>query len=287
MRPHNLVRLASKVYNTPHLITASAFNVVLDYLEKRNSFDINFQVGGDSSQEVETQTGAVGESGVGFLYVDGSLTYKPVITACGEVGTSYKSLVSQTLELIEAGTKTIVMEVSSGGGEASHVFETANYIRQLCDDHDVALIGYADTMACSAAYGLICVADVVIANPSAELGSIGCVVALMDTSKAMEMAGLKRVFITSGEAKVPFAEDGSFKPEFIESVQERVNSLNQEFASHVSKYTSLDTKTIMDFEAKVFEAEEALSNGLCDAVMTTSEFMQYVATYHKGIKNEA
>jgi hypothetical protein len=50
---------------------------------------------------------ADGLSGCGVLYVDGSLTYKPVMTLCGEAGTSYQSLVAQVEEMAEAGVKTI------------------------------------------------------------------------------------------------------------------------------------------------------------------------------------
>lgn len=279
---HSLFRLSSKVYNTPHLITPSAFSTILDYFEYRNSSEFRMDV-----MPLDDDTGedddAENADGIGILCVDGSLTYKPVMTMCGEAGTSYKSLVEATQELASAGVKTIVMEVSSGGGEASHVFQTANDIRSICDDNGIKLIGYADTMACSAAYALVCVCDVVVANPSADLGSIGCVVALLDTSKAMEKAGLKRIFVTSGESKVPFAEDGSFKESFLEDIQSEVDRLNAEFADHVSKHTGLDSKTIMGFQAKVFNAEEALKRGLCDAVMTNKEFAQFVAQTQKEI----
>ena len=59
-------------------------------------------------------------------------------------------------------------------------------------------------MACSVYYALIAQCDEVIANPDAIVGSIGCCVALTDVSKAMEMEGVKRIFITSGSNKVPF-----------------------------------------------------------------------------------
>lgn len=283
---HSLLRLSSRVYNTPHLITRESLSVILDYLDSRNSLEFRL----DAS--TETPAGAVNivaetpAPDVGLLRVDGSLTYKPVMTMCGEAGTSYQSLVRQTEDLIAAGVKTIVMEVSSGGGEASHVFETANEIRTLCDDNNIKLIGYADTMAASAAYALISVCDVVIANPSAQVGSIGCVVALLDTSVAMEKAGLKRIFVTSGESKVPFDDKGAFKKSFLDDIQTRVDELNEDFTAHVSQYTGLAPKTITGFEAKVFSAKESVELGLISAVMTNKEFAQYVAQSTKE-SNEA
>lgn len=280
MPTHSLIRLTQKVYNTPHLITPEAFNVILDYLDTRNHVGkIEMAIDDDGYTEKEKPFA----NGLGVLRVDGSLTYKPVMTLCGEAGTSYQSLVAQVEEMAEAGVKTIVMEVTSGGGEASHVFQACEDIRAIVDENGIKLIGYIDTIGASAAYALSCICDEVIANPSAGVGSIGCVVALMDASKAYEKAGLKRIFITSGENKVPFAEDGSFKKEFLDDIQESVNKLNTEFATHVSKYTGLSVDTIMGFQAKVFDAEEALERGLVNQVMTNKEFAAYVAKLHKGI----
>lgn len=279
---HSLYRLRAKVHNVPHLITPEAFNVILDYLDYRTSDD--FVIKADVAAAPPYQS-APTSNGVGVLRVDGSLTYKPVMTMCGEAGTSYTSLVDQVEEMAEAGIKTIVMEVTSGGGEASHVFQACEDIRAICDEFGINLIGYADTVAASAAYALIATCDEVIANPSACLGSIGCVVALMDTSKAMEQAGLKRIFITSGESKVPFAEDGSFKQEFLDEIQADVNRLNEEFAAHVNKYTGIPVDDIMGFQAKVYDAKEAVERGLANKVMTNKEFAAYVAQLHKGTMN--
>lgn len=275
---HSLFRLTQKIYNTPHLITPEAFSIILDYIDARNAGQVELY----SEGEFETEKPKQYADGMGVLTVSGSLTYKPVMTMCGEAGTSYQSLVAQVEEMAEAGVRTIVMEVSSGGGEASHVFQTCEDIRAICDEYGIKLIGYADTMAASAAYALISICDEVIANPSASVGSIGCVVALMDASKAYEAAGLKRIFITSGENKVPFAEDGSFKESFLADIQESVDKLNDEFTAHVSKFTGLSTKEIKGFQAKVFDADKALELGLVNKVMTNKQFVAYVAQIHKG-----
>ena len=278
MSNHGLYRLYASLHNTPHLITPESFNVVLDYFELRSSEGFKLMAVSD----VEARPVGESRGSLGVLRVDGSLTYKPVMTMCGAAGCSYSDLVSQVEEMAEAGVKTIVMEVTSGGGEASHVFEAADDIRAICDEAGIKLIGYADTMAASAAYALIAVCDEVIANPSACLGSIGCVVALLDTSKAMEQAGLKRIFVTSGESKVPFADDGSFKKEFLDEIQADVNRLNVEFAAHVSKHTGVPMETIMGFQAKVFDANEAVSLGLANTVMSNKQFAKYVASLHLG-----
>lgn len=281
---HSLFRLASSIYNTPHAVSPASLNVVLDYLEHRNG-DVEFARFNDSSRHRDEDDEKY-PNGLGILRVDGTLTYRPVMTMCGEVGTSYQSLVRRTEEMAKAGVSTIVMEVSSGGGQATCCFETAQEIREICDDNGISLIGYADEMAASAAYALLCVCDTVIANPSAMVGSIGVVVALLDDSKAMSNAGLKRIFLTAGQSKVPFEADGTFKESFLEDIQARVDTLNEEFLSHVSAHTGLDTEVVRGFEAKTFDAKTALSNGLVNSVMTAKEFAQYIAHITKE-PNEA
>ncbi len=279
---HGLLRLRAKLHNTPHLITADALAPILEYFDARST-------AGFERIEWEEADSAVSEDekpyadGLGVLRVDGSLTYKPVMTMCGEAGTSYVSLVRQVEEMAAAGVRTIVMEVSSPGGEASHCFQTADEIRSICNEHGIRLIGYADTIAASGGYALIAICDEVIANPDATLGSIGVVVALTDVSKAYEKAGVKRIFITSGANKVPFAADGSFKEEFLAELQTHVDQIADKFAQHVSTYTGLDVDTIKGLEAGVFVGQEAVDKGLANKVMTNKEFATYVAALHKGI----
>lgn len=272
MKAHSMTRLLSSLYNKPHLVVPETLDVVLDYLVSRNTDDFKFAVEKYESPQIGFRQGKFG-----VLQVEGALTYKPVATMCGEAGTSYKALVEQVEEMAADGVKTIIMEVSSGGGEAAHCFETAEDIRAIADENGIELIGYADGLACSAAYALISICDEVIANPSATVGSIGCVVALMDSSKAMEKAGLKRIYITSGENKVPFDNDGAFKQSFLDDIQADVNRLNSEFANHVSKHTGLDVESIMALQAKTFSAEDAKSIGLVNTVMTSKQFAAYVA----------
>jgi ClpP class serine protease len=275
---HELHKLASTIWNKPHLISPDAFNVILDYIDARNR-GINLMLPtSDPDNDMGQDTDDDDDLGVAVINIDGSLTYKPVVTMCGEVGTSYESLREDVEEALEAGYSTIVLNVSSGGGESSHCFETAEDIRAMCDQADANLIAYVDTHAYSAAYALIVIADEVIVNPSASVGSIGAVVALMDTSKAMEQQGLKRIFISAGDQKVPFDDDGSFKQDFLDKIQQEVNVLNSQFIDFVSKYSHIDAKVIRDFQAGVFNAQDAVANGLANKIMTNKEFATYIAS---------
>lgn len=275
---HNLFRLQESLYGVPHLITESALAPILEYLNQRNSADFKAPEKMDVKKANEpSKVGHIGE-----IAVDGALTYKPVNTACGPSGVSYQGLLEQVETLIEGGVTTLIMTHSSPGGEAAHCFSTAQDIRAMCDANGVKLISYIDTMSASASLALGIVADEVIIHPSATTGSIGCVVALMDKSKAMADAGLKPIYIASTPGKTPFQNDGSFSEEFLAQVQEDVTRLGTQFAEHVSTHTGIDVETIKSMNAKMFHAEAALEAGLVNKVMDHNQFTDYVLSLHKG-----
>lgn len=278
---HSLYRLAQKAWNTPHLITQEALSPILEYLSTRN---------GDQSpvfaivptKQAPKKVEMV--ANYGEICIDGTLTYKPLQAACSPEGCSYQGILEQAEELIASGVDTIIMTHSSPGGEASHAFSTAQELRQMCDDNSVRLISYIDTYSASASYLLACVADEIVIHPSASAGSIGCVVALTDFSKAMEMSGIKTQYIASTPGKTPFADDGSFSKEFLSQIQEDVTRLGNQFAQHVSDFTSIPVADVLALDAKMFHAEKALSIGLVNQILDHNQFAAYLAE-PKGNEN--
>jgi ClpP class serine protease len=277
-KAHNIVRLASTIFNTPQLITAEGFDPIAKYLSRRIT-DADFAIYKKEDDEKynkdEDDLEMIGS--VGVVQISGSLSYRPVYTLCGEVGTSYMGLIEQTQALIDAGAKTIVYEVDSPGGMAAHCFDTADTLREMLTEAGVKSIAYLDGTSASAAYALSCIADEVIAHPSASAGSVGCIVCLLSDAKALEQEGYKRLTITSTPGKSPFAEDGSFSEQFLNKLQEDVNRLGAEFVAHVAKFTGVSEADIAAQDAQCFHAEAALEKGLVNAIMNHREFSAYVA----------
>ena len=131
------------------------------------------------------------------------------------------------------------------------------------------IITYVDGTMASAAYALGCIGDEIIMNPDAQAGSIGVVIALHDEHLKEEMEGEKTIYIYAGESKVPFAEDGSFKQEFLDDLQADVNYTYGKFTSHVAEMRGLTEEAVIATQAKVFKTPDAISLGLADKEMTT------------------
>lgn len=275
-----LLRLTSKLYNTPHLMLPVALERAMSYLEDRNN---------QASLAVELEKEAspreiqyVEETKTGVIPVHGSLTYIQYASMCGEVSCSYQQITQDFNTLVEQGAKTIVLDVDSTGGEAYGMMETGRYLRKKADEIDVKLIAYVDGIAASAAYGIASAAHQIIINQDAEAGSVGVVVRLRNANKAMKNAGVEDTYIYAGDSKIPFDADGEWRQDFLSELQEKVDSLYQDFVGYVSQMRGIDVGVVKSTQAKVLSAKQAINLGLVDKQMTREEFYTYLADLVEG-----
>lgn len=194
-------------------------------------------------------------------------------------------IIADVESLISSGAKTIVFDTDSPGGEAYGVFESAKRIRTMADQAGVKVITYVDGMAASAAYALASISDEIIMNPSAEVGSIGVVVRLRNTNKAMKTMGVEDTYVFAGKSKIPFNAEGDFAEEFLSDLQEKVNVLYGEFTSHVAQMRGMTAEAVTNTEAKTFLADKAIQLGLADKAMEVEEFYSYLSTVASGETN--
>lgn len=272
---HKLTLLTKKLNNTPLLIEPASFESILEYLSDRNTGEMAITASHQPKQERHLNFNQ--DTMVGLIEIDGALTYKTTgwEAFCG--GTSYESIVEQFNAMSNQGMKTLVLWADSGGGEAYAMMETGRYLRKQADEMGIQIITYVDGLSASACYGITCIADRVVMNPNSEAGSIGVVVRLMNDSKALEKAGYERTFVYAGGNKVPFEEGGEFRKDFLDDIQYKVDSLYEEFTGYVSEMRNIPVDQVKSTEAKVFMAEDAVSLGLADVLMTHEEFSEYLA----------
>lgn len=275
---HSLLRLKEKICNTPHLMHPASFEIVIQYLNERNSEDFKLDTAVEDNRESNSRYSYNKDIGVAVLNIDGPLSYKPVTMMgfdCG--GASYQQIKEDFTYLVDSGAKTIALSVSSGGGEAFQMMPTANYMRKLATENDVRIITYVDGLSASAAYGLSVIADELIMAPSSEVGSVGVLVRLLNDSKALEKEGYERTFISAGDDKIPFDADGSFRKEFLEDIQGKVDTLYEEFTGFVAEHRNLSVEAVKSTQARTFLPKEAIELGLADRVMTLEEFYTHLA----------
>jgi len=282
MAAHKLPRFSKSILDKPQLIHKDKFLEIANILEDRSQYmklreeavasfnDMDALFGGKDSDDSVP-------SNIGVLRIDGPLTAKASMfePICG--GASYENLIKYTQEFISEGKDTILMHISSPGGEAFKMFSTADRIKKLCKDNDIRLVAYVDNQAASAGFGLAVIADEIIAHPeSSSIGSVGVIISMVDNSSALEKAGLKRVFVSAGSAKHPYDEDGGFKDTFLGGLQKDVDKLYTKFITHVASNRGLSEELVRGTEANTYDADEALSLGFIDKTMEESELYEYL-----------
>ena len=270
-----LLRLTSILYNTPHLMLPASLERVFTYLDDRNNHaELAVQL---EKKPKERNVQYVAETQVGVLSVSGPLTYIEYEAMCGEQNSSYQQIVDDFDKLCSMGAKTIVMDVDSPGGMAYGMTETGRYLRKKADEKGIQLVAYVDGLSASAAFGLSVAAHEIIANPDAELGSVGVVVKLRNMNKAMNNAGVEDTYIYAGDSKIPFKEDGSFREDFLADIQYKVDALYQQFTEYVADMRGIDVGVVKSTQAKVLIAQDAIKIGFADKVMTREDFSNYLA----------
>jgi len=209
-------------------------------------------------------------------YKVGSYGIVPIVGPIGKgltpfermTGASDLNLVSAQIDafLDDAEVQTIVFHVDSPGGVVGGVEEVARKIA----NSSKPTIAYTDGMMCSAAYWLGSSADRVIASPSADVGSIGVYMNLIDVSQAYADMGVKAVVIKSSATpyKAAGIEGTSLSQEQINYFQSEVDAIYTDFVASVKtkrKMASDDAMKGQSMSGKI-ASSMGLLTGLSDSL---------------------
>lgn len=295
MSKRTLTNLSKKAFNTPLYITEDSLAPITNYLsdpertlklmqfEKENNIEdttplmrSDFDRDGEYRRYILESKGINPDTMIGTIDVKGTLVNRAGQTqACVEL-TSYERIKSQFQAQVNEGVKTVVMQIDSGGGEAYRLFGSAKAVRKIADDNGVKIIAYSDGATCSAAFGWASIADEIIANPNARVGSVGVVIQLYNDSKYLEKLGVERSFVYAGKNKIPFDKAGAFTDDFISSLQESVDKSYTQFTNFIATNRNMSVDDVVNTNAKVFDAEEAMKVGFVDKIMEIEEFEEYL-----------
>jgi protease IV len=110
-------------------------------------------------------------------------------------------------------------------------------------------------------------ASQIITNEMAEVGSIGVVAVIEDTSGMYEREGVKVHVISTGSMKGAFADGAPVTDEMLEDLQDKVDAINTVFKSTILSGRSIDSETLDKIaDGRTYTAKQALDFGLIDSV---------------------
>lgn len=216
--------------------------------------------------------GTASPGAVGVVPIYGPMTRRDTLMSLLFGGTSTVRVAQQVNALAaDESIGTILMLIDSPGGQAAGVGEAAAAIRNARQAKPV--VALTTGMMGSAAAWLGWQASEVIASPDAMVGSQGVFGVHVDTSKALEMAGIKPTYIASSDAKVGGNPGLPLDDETRAEMQALVDETNRLFVADTAEGRGITPAQVREQygNGSVFHAREAKKRGMVDRIESYSQ----------------
>jgi signal peptide peptidase SppA len=166
--------------------------------------------------------------------------------------------------LDDSAVRAIVLAINSPGGQIDGINELANMIRAANAVKPVT--AYVDGLAGSGAYWLASAAGRIVADETAQLGSIGVLATVLDDRGAEERHGVKRYEIISSQS--PLKRTDPATDEGRAQLQQMVDTMAQVFIDKVAQFRGTTAARVeRDFgRGAVLPAAAAVAAGMADAL---------------------
>lgn len=163
----------------------------------------------------------------------------------------------------DPGTSAIILHLDSPGGTVTGVPELAAKIRAWSAQKPI--YAFTDTLCASAAYWLAAACTGLACAPTAEVGSIGVYMALIDESEAWAKEGYKLVLVKAGARKAEGIPGSALSPETVAAWQAEVDAIYALFTADVAASRPGVAPAAM--QGQTFMGAAALEAALVDAVV--------------------
>ena len=254
-------RLLTRLYNTPLAIAQSKLDVLTSEVTlKLLAGESLSSVPSPDRQDVPQQTSVI--------RVFDSLVSK---NGGGDSGsTSYESITNQINSAISNGSTKLTFYIDSPGGEVNGLFGLAAFIASL-PSKGIETEAVTDGSATSAAYVIASACQTIHATESSILGSIGVIMTLINVAEADKKAGIEYTILRSKEDKALINPHEPLATKAIEDATKMLSVLDNIMNKTVSENRpTLSMDTIMSLAGGTVLAEEALSLGLIDGIVTSA-----------------
>ena len=202
------------------------------------------------------------QNGVAIVPVGGVLVSdaSPWQRMCGYV--DYNDVLSDVAdaEANPAVRKTVLL-CDSPGGMAQGAPEAAAALL----NRKKQMVAYTQGQMDSACYFLACAADAIYIRPSAEAGSIGTKIAILDSSEAYKMNGYKVEVFASGQFKAEGTPGTSLTPAQRKDIERTMNTINDMFTGFVKANRSRIDEDSM--QGQVFVGPDATAANIADGLV--------------------
>lgn len=225
------------------------------------------------------------EDGIASVAIEGPILRKPDIFARVFMGATDSEEIHNALR--EAGdradVKAVFLDIDSPGGTVLGTPELGAAVASLNERKPV--YAFSSGLMCSAAYWIASQARAIYATPSARVGSIGVVQAILDDSAALENRGLKVEVFAVGKYKSIGAPGTPLTDDQRDHIQSNLAETARDFhAAVLSRGRAIPAEAM---EGQTFSGKQAQRFNLAGMVPDRAEAMRRLRVYHAAVDTGA
>lgn len=215
------------------------------------------------------------QDNVAIIPIHGTIAQRMNLMTDVSGGTSSEMLVKDLKEATASNEiKGIILSMDSPGGAVAGTQKAAKAVEEARKVKPVYAL--TDGMMASAAYWIGSAAEkVYVGSEVDQLGSIGVIAKVRNTTKAQEMAGIKTQEIIAGKYKNAGSENADMTDEMLQVLQDQVDAIYRVFVGDVARYRGTGVKQVLSSMAdgRVFVGDQAISAGLADGYSTVEQLI--------------
>lgn len=278
-----LGHIANQVIGKPMMITPYQLDVIAHAIRERIGLSTVDRISSevlDSREQFATSGQAYKQrrhekifhdhDGCAVIPIDGTLVHRfgyldPMCGITGYDGISDKlEAASNDREI-----KRVWLDLNSPGGSTTGLFALVRKIQAMSrrNGGERPIAAFINEQACSAAYAIASVCDVIYGPPELITGSIGCVLMHFDATQALDKAGIVPTIIRSGDQKCRGTEYEVLDETTQNRLQELVNNTARQFARVVAESRGLSEETVWKTQGDFMTGPEALNGNYVDMLM--------------------
>lgn len=223
----------------------------------------------------KAQTAKMATGGIAVLPLYGTIVQRAGMMSdwCG--GTSTMQFTSALRDAMADTTiGGIIIDIDSPGGSVYGVGELADEIMKARNVKPI--IGYANSLAASAAYWVGAACSEMYVTPGGEVGSIGVWMAHEDYSKYLDAEGIKTTLISAGKFKTEGNPYQALPEDALGFMSSRVNDYYNAFTTGVKKGRNVSIDAVRNGmgQGRVLGADAALAEKMVDGICTFDDVVK-------------
>lgn len=206
---------------------------------------------------------------IALLKLEGVIMREGASTFFGEAVDPVTKLLTEIRSVtLDPDMRAILLEVDSPGGGVTASDEIYQALMEFkASDPDRKVVVHIRDMAASGGYYVALAGDLLVAQPTSVVGSIGVIISALNMHQLGEKIGIQDVSLTSSDNKALLSSLSPVNPEHSEILQKVVDDMYQRFRGLVLKHRPFtaefaDKHQLLD--GRIFSQSEALAFGLVD-----------------------